>query len=476
MNAPAEANLRAETSQLRVREAVFWTLVAAAAFHFAYFSATTTLLIVLYPFALLQLASAESWRKAFYAGLMVGLIIAVGRLDFFWRIFSAGSVALWIVYAFWIGLFAVVARLCLKQLSPQLAFGLLPFIWCGLEYFRSELYYLRFSWLTPGLAFGCNSTIVPLGRLGTYGIGFLLMAIVSGAAQQWRTSRSGAFVILVAGMVVVRLWGWVAVPKLDRTPHTSFQVAGIQMEFPTEKEVLVQLNELNRHHPKTDLLVLSEYTFTEPIPEVVKAWCRAHRKYLIIGGKDPVSKSSFYDSAFVISPAGEVVFRQPKSVPIQFFNDGLPATEQKVWNSPWGKIGICICYDLSYTRVTDRLVQQGAEALIVPTMDVADWGQRQHELHARIAPVRAAEYQIPIFRLASSGISQAVDAAGHVLATAPCPGDGAMIVANLALTGPGRRPLDRWFAPFATSVTAIVSIALLARASAEKRRAKLARH
>ena len=47
------------------------------------------------------------------------------------------------------------------------------------------------------------------------------------------------------------------------------------------------------------------------------------------------------------------------------FRRRLPAPEQEVWNSPWGKIGICICYDLSYTRVTDRLVKQGAQLLIV---------------------------------------------------------------------------------------------------------------
>ena len=67
-------------------------------------------------------------------------------------------------------------------------------------------------------------------------------------------------------------------------------------------------------------------------------------------------------------------------MPIQFFKDGFPAREQKLWDSPWGKIGICICYDLSYTRVTDELVRLGANALIVPTMDIIDWGRNQHEV------------------------------------------------------------------------------------------------
>jgi apolipoprotein N-acyltransferase len=89
-------------------------------------------------------------------------------------------------------------------------------------------------------------------------------------------------------------------------------------------------------------------------------------------------------------------------------------------------------------------------------MDVVEWGRAQHELHARVAPVRAIEYGLPIFRVASSGISQLVDRSGRVRATAPCPGDGAIIAGTLELRGVGRQPLDRWLAPFATGVTAAV--------------------
>jgi apolipoprotein N-acyltransferase len=166
-------------------------------------------------------------------------------------------------------------------------------------------------------------------------------------------------------------------------------------------------------------------------------------------------------AGFVISPAGEIVFRQGKKVPIQFIKDGLPAPEQKLWISPWGKIGICICYDLSYSRVTDRLVAQGAQALIVPTMDVVDWGKRQHELHARVAPLRAAEYGIPVFRVASSGISQLVDPRGRIVANAPCPGEGAMLSGILEMRARGHLPPDRWFAPFATAIVGLLALVFL---------------
>jgi len=431
-----------------------WVVVASAAFHLAYAIPHASFVVVVYLFALVQLARAGSWRGAAYSGLAVGFLVATGQLAFFWNVFGGGAIALFCVFAFWVALFVALARLALLRLGLIWGAAVLPIIWCGLEYFRSELYYLRFSWLSPGLAFGPVAFESPAYFLGNYGIGFALAAVAAASAALWTRCRlrSVAVLVLVLGTSALFACG-----QLPRKPGTSavsvVPVAGVQMEFPTEQEVLVRLNDLIRAHPGADLLVLSEYTFTEPVPEHVKAWCREHERYLVVGGEEPAGQHNFYNTAFVISPQGEIVFRQAKSVPIQFFRDGLPAPQQKVWNSPWGKIGICICYDLSYSRVTDRLVRAGAQALIVPTMDVADWGVKQHQLHARVAPLRAAEYGIPIFRVASSGISQLVDSTGRVATEAPCPGDGAMLAGDLQLAGSGNLPLDRWLAPAATVMT-----------------------
>jgi apolipoprotein N-acyltransferase len=271
----------------------------------------------------------------------------------------------------------------------------------------------------------------------------------------------GSLFVLLLSVGLLGLGGTVAFQPRDNVPPKILHVAGVQMEFPTEPEVLTRLNELVRRHPEAELLVLSEYTFLEPVPEKVKAWCQKHQRYLVVGAKDPAPGNNFYDTAFAISPDGEIVFRQGKSVPIQFFKDGLPAPEQKVWDSPWGRLGICVCYDLSYSRVTDRLIKLGAQALVVPTMDVIDWGEAQHRLHARVAPVRAAEYGIPVFRVASSGISQLVNRAGHEIATAPCPGDGASLSGPLELRGAGHLPLDRWLAPLSTGLTALLAVLFL---------------
>ena len=89
----------------------------------------------------------------------------------------------------------------------------------------------------------------------------------------------------------------------------------------------------------------------------------------------------------------------------------------------------------------DSLVSQGAELIIIPAMDPEEWGLYAHELDARVCPIRAAEYGVPVIRVCSSGISQAVSPSGYEIATAPFPGQGELLVAQLPMQA-GSRPID----------------------------------
>jgi apolipoprotein N-acyltransferase len=244
-------------------------------------------------------------------------------------------------------------------------------------------------------------------------------------------------------------------------PNPPVTITGIQLEFPNDYIVAKSLDHALKKYPDTQIFVLSEYTLVGAVPESLQKWCRDHGRFLVVGGKEEVTNEEYFNTAYIVGTNGDIVFRQGKSVPIQFFKDGLPAPKQSVWNSPWGKIGICICYDLSYTRVTDELIRQGAQLLIVPTMDVAEWGRHQHELHSRVAPIRAAEYGVPIFRLASSGISQAVTLNGQVVAYTAFPGSGELLHAQLRLTSRGALPWDRYLAPLCVAATATILSLLL---------------
>ncbi len=438
-------------------ETAFWTITAVTAFHLAYLTPVLAPAVVVYVYALLRLADHPNGRLAFYPGMAVGFLTAAYQLFFFAGIFKTAAVVLWLIPGLWIALFVILVRQMKQVWGTKPGLLLAPVLWTGLEYFRSELYPLRFSWVNIGYAFAEGPWPAEWLRLGMYGLGFIVVALAVVLAFPVSRQRRLAGLGGLAGVVLLATW----LAPVPAATGRSLKVVGLQLEAPAEFELLAKLDGLVAAHPDADLVVLSEYTFFGPVPDKVHDWCRQHRKYLVVGGEDPIDEKRFYNTAFVIGPDGQTVFRQVKSVPIQFFKDGLPAPEQKLWNSPWGKIGIGICYDLSYTRITDGLVRQGAQLLLAPTMDVTEWGEREHRLHGRVAPVRAAEYGIPIVRVCSSGISQMVDANGRIAATASFPGQGDVLAAQITPTE-ARRPLDRILAPLAVLLTglALASTAL----------------
>ena len=448
----------------------FWLALAVLCFHAAYTSIkhpAAGVFILGYALGLVQLTDQPNVRRAFYFGLATGFLCYAPQLFFFWRIFSVAAVVLWLVLAFWIGLFTAIICGCIRRWGKIKAMWLIPIAWTGIEYFRSELYYLKFSWLNIGYAWPDTFSLVRM-----YGIGFLVFAIISLFSHRYLLSQKVIEALIILAIVLI-IWA-LLLPAVAYTKHKASRIpplslVGIQTEFPPPNLIPKVLDQAIAKNPDAQIFVLSEYTLDGPVPDSLKDWCREHERFLVVGGKDPAGTNNYYNTAFVVGTNGDIVFKQAKSVPIQFFHDGLPAPEQKVWNSPWGKIGICICYDLSYTRVTDELVRQGAQLLIVPTMDVEFWGRHQHELHARVAPVRAAEYGIPIFRVASSGISQAVTGGDQVVAQTQMPGNGDILAAKLRLPMRGSLPLDRWLAPICTGATGIVLAALLILAWKEKR-------
>jgi hypothetical protein len=167
-----------QSAPIPLRQGLLYTAAAVVSFYFAYSSRFLSVLVVAYLFCLLQLARLSTPRQAFYTGLAAGFIAGVTQLLCFWTIFGPGAIVLWLVLAFWIGLFVALVRLCRIRLPLWTPF-LVPVLWTGLEFFRSELYYLRFSWLNIGYAFAGNLP-APLFRwLGMYGIGFVAAALAA---------------------------------------------------------------------------------------------------------------------------------------------------------------------------------------------------------------------------------------------------------------------------------------------------------
>ena len=459
---------------------------SSAAFHGAFLLPEAGLLILGFLVGVLTLGNLPTARQAFYSALVLGLLSESPHLRFLWRIFGPAAIPLWLILPFWLAVFTLCLWHAGTAIGPGRTLLLAPWLWCGFEWFRSEVWWLRFSWLTVGSALGDGSHLL---LLGVYGAGLALCALAAstlhalrdGPRDRWRplvaTAASIAAVLVLDSALRPR--------KAKPGEFRPVKVAGLQLEFPSPPELIAALDSLVAKHPETELVVLPEYTFEGTPPDSVREWCRKEKRWLVGGGRDPLAVTAgadatsatgrnpfgpasaqpatpFRNTAFVVSPTGEVAFSQAKAQPIQFFQDGLPAERQEVWNSPWGPVGIAICYDASYRRVTDELVRQGARALVFPTMDVEDWGAYEHGLNARQARVRSGEYRVPVLRVASSGPSQLTSSTGHLVKTTGVPEPGAFVAGTLVLdAAPAVLPLDRWLAPVASGLT-LATIAALA--------------
>jgi apolipoprotein N-acyltransferase len=92
---------------------------------------------------------------------------------------------------------------------------------------------------------------------------------------------------------------------------------------------------------------------------------------------------------------------------------------KRVFATGAGRVGVAICFDFDFAHTSRQLVWNGAELLVVPTYDAADWGAAQHLQHSAMTTARAVEHRRAVVRAASSGISQIVDPDGALLAQVP---------------------------------------------------------
>jgi apolipoprotein N-acyltransferase len=447
---------------LNVHHVTLLAVVAVAAFHFAYWKQSAAASVLYLGCVwLLALRWEGSLKEIFVGGMALGLALYVPPLQFFFNQFGLNGAAVWMYLALWPTAFLLLSRVAVRRLGAGWTAFALPFVWITLEYLRCEAGPAKFPWLTAPFAFSGEPGVNFLMGAGVYGYSFAVLLLLSSTFISF--GRPGFMFILFLGLLGLEARELSSAASGERKagPTKHLKVAGIQLERKRTADVEIGLDRVAAKHPDADLLVMGEYAFDGPLPESVKEWCAKTRRWLIAGGREPGAGGSYYNTAYVVNSRGVVVFKQSKMVPMQLVKDGLRGQGLEPWDSPWGKIGICIGYDLGFSQVTDQLVRDGALALIVPTMDAALWGASQHELHARIGSLRAAEYGLPVFRMTTSGFSEVIDSHGQVLARSSVPGQGDIIVGTLDLRGPGRVPVDRQLVFAGMGVSAIVLLRVI---------------
>jgi predicted amidohydrolase len=172
-----------------------------------------------------------------------------------------------------------------------------------------------------------------------------------------------------------------------------------------------------------------------PILEAVLRWATAHRLWIVAGGMPelvpgatPAPGTRTYNTCIAVSPEGRIAARYRK---IHLFDVDIPGraqlresdntmagAEPVVVETPLGRIGLSICYDLRFPELYRRLVSPlGAELLVVPAAFTAHTGAAHWHTLLR---ARAIENQCYVLAAAQTGQHNARrESYGHSLIVDP---------------------------------------------------------
>ncbi|MDD4291245.1 MAG: carbon-nitrogen hydrolase family protein [Clostridia bacterium] len=161
----------------------------------------------------------------------------------------------------------------------------------------------------------------------------------------------------------------------------------------------------------------------------------AAQKIYVIGGSIPEKEDGkLFNSCFIFNDSGETIARHRKihlfdiNAEGQFFRESdtfSAGSQATVFDTPYGKIGVCICFDMRFEELCHEMMLSGAEVIVAPAAFNMTTGPAHWELLFR---QRAVDNQLFTIGVSPSrnrrasyvayGNSIAVDPWGRVIVRA----------------------------------------------------------
>ncbi|MGE9268066.1 MAG: apolipoprotein N-acyltransferase [Verrucomicrobiales bacterium] len=355
-------------------------------------------------------------RTAFRLGLWHGFLVWAGTLSWLWHLFGPASVGLWLIFALFTAFWALFYTWG-RSWRPGWRVLAGAVLWVGIEYFRSELFVLKFPWITPG-------TALPPGLLtpicGVYGVSFLVL-LVAGFSQWNRPLAAFCALALGASVLGGRL-------KSSEESAQELSVALVQSESLFYEDYLERSQVLAGEF---DVIVWPEYALDfDPrhhpkVERDLAALLRGKTRLLVFGARQDEPDGAWRNTSFAYGREG-VLGTHVKNHPVHFFDDGVAGERAEAVSSPLGGFGMPICFDNDYQDVVRRMTRDGAACFFVPSMDGAHWSAREHEQHGMLFRHRAAENGRWMAVASTSGVTQIIDEHGRVRERLPLMAEGVL--------------------------------------------------
>jgi apolipoprotein N-acyltransferase len=396
-------------------------------------------------------------RKRFGAAFKSGYLFAFAYhlFSLYWiswvtvpgTILAIGIISLYT--AFILALFAEV-----YQHRRLVALILFPFLWAGMEYFRTLLE-IAFPWSNLSYTQGSYTALIQVCEyIGDIGLSFMLVVFNLLIWRAWRSRRrmTRAILALAAGLLVVLpvIYGARVLAKAEPVNTGPIRVALLQGDVsldikwnPEERDRNFRLyDSLAQAAVPADLLVWPEtaapaYLSLDYLStNVVAQTARRVKTPMLVGTLDairhPDGAYETFNAAIQFDADGR--HREPyhknklvpfaEAVPYGRFapflvnlpvgwSDFEHGHELRVYENEFGAYGTLICYEVIFPEVVNRYVQMGADFLVNITNDTWYGYSSGPYQHAGMAVFRAVENRISIARAANSGFSYFVDRYGR---------------------------------------------------------------
>ena len=157
---------------------------------------------------------------------------------------------------------------------------------------------------------------------------------------------------------------------------------------------------------QTDMLTIKEPQGVGPIQDFLKNMCIKHRVWIVTGTipmttDDPLRIRA---ACLLINPDGDIVTRYDK---IHLFDVKLDEGESYsesdvieagneivVQDTPFGKMGLAVCYDLRFPEMFRRMADLGVELIVIPAAFTAITGKAHWESLVRARAIENLSYVI----------------------------------------------------------------------------------
>lgn len=374
----------------------------------------------------------------------------------------AVSVPVYLLLVLWLALFYGLST-CIARLGEMAgikAAFTLPVAWIAFDFVRSFLF-SGFAWAMLGHSQFKTLPLIQIADLaGVYGITLLIVLAnivlyravraVSGSGVHYPVKSALVLLLLFTGTL---FYGFSRLNNLeDNNSNKPLRVALIQGNIPQDvkwspefREKTVDTYErLTREAAKgaVDLIVWPEsavpFFFQDEAfqAERIRNLARELNSHLLLGSpahelRD--GKSTYLNSAFMLSPSGETTGRADKLhlvpfgeyVPLgsvlTFINklvvgigDFAPGQQAVTLDAKGTKLGTQVCYEVIFPELARKYVQAGARILVAITNDAWFGRSSAPYQHLSIAVFRAVETRTPLIRAANTGITAIVDQNGHI--------------------------------------------------------------